>query len=678
MKKPLSLGLSLLVFLLAGFFCRSLWAEWVPLGPFGGHALKIVLDPSNPDSMWVTTKNGKIYYSSNGAQQWTLLPLTLGENAALNSIVLTPRNPMVMYVGVAEDSIIPNAATSVGGVYKTVDGGKTWALLEATEKWPVLSLAVHPKNTEMLVAGTLTGVFKSLDSGASWKRISPQNHPELKGVVSLALDPENPNIIYAGTPHLPWRTMDGGATWKQIHQGMIDDSDMFSIAVDHKDPEKIYASACSGIYRSSSRGEQWLKMQGIPVTNRRTHLILQDPVDEKILYAGTTQGLWKSIDGGLTWLKINLYPYVINSLTIDPRDHNVIFLATDRSGILKSSDGGVRFRAMNEGFINRNMSRFIAGDVLYASSLYDGDFGGIFSSRDQGKSWNLNANQAALQGRNVISMAISPSNPKVLFAGTYEGLLQSEDGGKTWRSATGEVTPAAPRTSSKQGTLSKRYVKPVPVRYMRLPAAKIYEVTFSKSSPASLYAATSEGLFESADQGKHWQQINGTGSGNAVYKVAFHPTDPQWMAVLSANGLLISQDQGKVWEKSNLQIGDYQVLDIDLVPTSPVQIMVATLRGLFTSQDAGKSWKSSDGELQNIPINQIIVSPSDASELYLLSRGYSQLFHSTDYGKTWNRFDSRGLETIRPLGIWMSPKESGKLFALTANQGIFQYVSDVK
>ena len=156
MKKPLSLGLSLLLLLLGGFLYPSLFAEWVPKGPFGGHALKIVLDPSNPDRMWVTTKNGKIYYSSNGAQQWTLLPLTLGENAALNSIVLTPRNPMVIYVGVAEDSIIPNAATSVGGVYKTVDGGKSWALLEATEKWPVLSLAVHPKNTEMLVAGTLT------------------------------------------------------------------------------------------------------------------------------------------------------------------------------------------------------------------------------------------------------------------------------------------------------------------------------------------------------------------------------------------------------------------------------------------------------------------------------------------------------------------------------------------
>jgi photosystem II stability/assembly factor-like uncharacterized protein len=211
---------------------------------------------------------------------------------------------------------------------------------------------------------------------------------------------------------------------------------------------------------------------------------------------------------------------------------------------------------------------------------------------------------------------------------------------------------------------------------VRLPSAKIYEVTFSKSSPVGLYAATSEGLFESADEGKHWLQVNGIGSGKAVYKVAFHPSDNQWITALSADGILLSQDQGKIWERCNLQIGDYQFLDIALVSTSPVQIMAATSRGLFTSRDGGKNWELSNGELENIPINQIIAAPSDPSELYLFSRRYSQLFHSIDYGKTWNRFDSRGLETIRPLGILVSPVESGKYFALSENQGIFQYVPE--
>ncbi|MFN8008196.1 MAG: hypothetical protein U0V70_14465 [Terriglobia bacterium] len=674
MKKPLSLGLAVWVLVLGGLSGKAVFAEWVQKGPFGGHALKIVLDPENPDKMWVTTKNGKIYTTSNGAQEWTRLPLTLGENVSLNAIALTPKNSMVLYIGVAEDSIIPNSATSAGGVYKSFDGGTTWALLESTKKWPVLSVAVHPKNTEMVVAGTLDGVYRSQNGGTSWQRISPLNHPDLKGVVSLALDPENPNIIYAGTPHLPWRTMDGGATWKSIHQGMIDDSDMFSIAVDRTNPERVYASACSGIYRTSSRGEQWVKMQGIPGTNRRTHLILQDPVDEKILYAGTTQGLWKSQDGGLTWGKINAYPYVINYLTIDPRNHNVIFLTTDRSGILKSTDGGLKFQAMNAGFINRNISRFIAGDVLYASSLYDGDFGGVFSSRDLGQNWNLLASQAALQGRNVISIAISPTNPNLIFAGTYEGLLQSQDGGRSWRSTTGDITPVATRPPTKQELMSKRYVKPAPVRYVKLPAAKIFEVAFLKSSSSTLYAASSEGLFVSTDEGKRWQQVNVAGTRKAVYKVVIHPSDPDMIGLISADGIFISQDKAKTWEKANLQIGDYQIHDLALIAGAPTQIMAATSRGLFTSVDGGKSWNLVDGDLQNIPINQIVVSQADPSELYLLSRHYSQIFRSTDYGKTWTRLDSRGLENIRPLAIATTGRESARIFALSENQGIFEYI----
>jgi photosystem II stability/assembly factor-like uncharacterized protein len=274
------------------------------------------------------------------------------------------------------------------------------------------------------------------------------------------------------------------------------------------------------------------KDAGDSVTNRRTHLILQDPVDEKILlYAGTTQGLWKSQDGGLTWLEINPYPYVINYMTIDPRDHNVIFLTTDRSGILKTTDGGLRFHAMNEGFINRNISRFVAGDILYASSLYDGDFGGIFSSRDQGKSWNLNASQAALQGRNVISMAISPNNPKLLFAG-IRGLLQSEDAGKTWRSTTGEITPVAPRAPSRQGTLNKHYVKPTPVRYVRLPAAKIYEVTFSKSSLRGSMQPPQKVCLRVRMKGNIGNRLTDRKQ-ECCLQSAFHPTDPQWIAALS-------------------------------------------------------------------------------------------------------------------------------------------------
>ena len=77
---------------------------------------------------------------------------------------------------------------------------------------------------------------------------------DLHEVESIAIDPKDPQIIYAGTWHLPWKTTDGGANWHNIKQGLIDDSDVFSIIIDPTVPSVVYTSACSGIYRSDSGG----------------------------------------------------------------------------------------------------------------------------------------------------------------------------------------------------------------------------------------------------------------------------------------------------------------------------------------------------------------------------------------------------------------------------------------
>ncbi len=646
-----------------------LHADWESLGPYGGHALKIVLDPKDPGHLFVATKNGQVYHSTNRGVRWTPLPFSLNVNAALHAIVVHPNTSNVLYLGVAENSAQP-LNSGISGVFKSDDGGQTWTLLPATRDWPVLSLAVHPKQSQIIVAGTLRGVYRSENAGTDWKRISPANHPDLKGVVSLALDPTNEQVIYAGTPHLPWRTQDGGASWTSIHQGMIDDSDMFSIAVDRTDPQRIFASACSGIYRSSSRGDLWSKMQGIPGTNRRTHLILQDPVDEKIIYAGTTQGLWKSPDGGSTWRKTNPYPYVINSIAIDPTDHNQLYLATDRSGILKSHDGGVTFQALNEGFINRNIGGFVSDNALYLSSLYDGDFGGIFSSLDAGRSWKLNANQVALKGKNVISLAVSPVNSRLLFAGTYEGLLKSEDGGLSWRAVTGAL--ARPATAAKTSR-SKTVAAPMAVR---LPETKVFDVRFSIAAPNMVYAATAQGLFESPDNGSTWKRTPGAVSAGAVYKLVLHSSDPNWIVAQSSNHVYVSGDRGASWSETHPGHSAMKVNDIAF-GAAQGRMFAGTSHGLFESADGGKSWNLATGGLPMIPVTQFCVSRQQPSLMYFLSHGENQVYRSTDGGEHWTRFDDGGLRGLSIQSMASGSAQVADLFVLTENQGVLVYRPDL-
>jgi len=651
----------------------KLLADWKPIGPFGGHALKILTDPTNPQNLFVATKNGQIYRSQSGGDRWEALPLSLNPSSLLEAIAINPENSKELYAGVAEGSGA-TIASSMGGVYKSEDGGANWSLLPTTQDWSVLSLAIHPKNPAVVVAGAMDGVYRSENGGQEWRRISPANHPELKGVVSLALDPQDTQIIYAGTAHLPWRSLDGGVTWHSIHQGMIDDSDVFSLAVDKTDPSRIFASACSGIYRSANRGDQWTKMQGIPGTNRRTHIILQDPVDSRILYAGTTQGLWKSTDGGLTWQKPNPYPYVINCITIHPADHNQLYLATDRSGILKSPDGGKSYLPINEGFINRNISRLLSGDRLYVTSDYDGDFGGVFASQDAGRSWLLKANQPALKGKNVISLAVSPIDPNTIFAGTYEGLLKSENQGTTWKLVTGSDgrSMSAPSAVAKRQSLRGQDPRQAGVK---LPETKIFEIQYSPVAPSTLYVATPRGLFRSTDNGLIWKELSGPVRDGAVDKIALHFVDSQWILAQTQSKLFISRDQGQTWLKAEPGESDLKVYDFAFHGES--SILAATSQGLFRSKDGGKTWVLHYDPLPRIPFHQICTSRRDPSAVYLFSRYENQVFQSLDGGETWSEVSNRGLARVRVLGLYCGSKEADEtLYMVTENRGIYAFTPD--
>ena len=103
------------------------------------------------------------------------------------------------------------------------------------------------------MAGALDGVFRSVNGGETWQKISPAGD-EIKNVESLAIDSKDPNVIYAGTWHLAWKTPNGGENWEHINKdkGLIDDSDVFSVIVDKSNSSVVFASACSGIYPPSS------------------------------------------------------------------------------------------------------------------------------------------------------------------------------------------------------------------------------------------------------------------------------------------------------------------------------------------------------------------------------------------------------------------------------------------
>jgi photosystem II stability/assembly factor-like uncharacterized protein len=602
----------------------------------------VIIDPEDHNHLYVATRNGQIYQSFDAGLKWIPTSFRLSFTTALQAFVVNPSQPSELYVGVAQESAAsPNSRET--GIFKSIDRGTHWTLLESTRGWSVHSLSIHPTQPGLIVAGTEEGVFKSDNGGTDWRQISPVGHPELKAIVSLAIDARNPKVIYAGTPHLPWKTVDGGEHWQAIHTGFADDSDIFAIMIDRTNPRHLVVGACSGIYFSNSSGARWARGKGIPESDVRTYRITQHPADEKIVYAGGAHGLWKSSDGGLNWKKANDDSNVVDSVVIDPEDPEVLYLATERRGILKSVDGGTTLEEINEGFVNRNLTAFSREGELYLSSSYEGEFGGVFTTTDdRGLKWALQANQQALHGKNVTSIAVDPANPDQLLAGTFDGLLLSVDGGHSWD-------------------------------IVDVPMGRVHDVAFSPAGLKVLYAATDNGLFDSDDGGLSWQRNEAEELGAAVYKVSLDPRDSRYLVVQTSTGLWISPDHGDSWRLMNVVTDGHVVYDFLFSPDKPNRIFAATSRGLLQSDNEGLDWSP----VRGLPISaagQIVSSPGKSDEMYALFPQGRQVWRSTDGGADWVAISTHGLEDFSLLKLGISP--GGQVFVITANQGVFRFMEE--
>ena len=121
----------------------------------------------------------------------------------------------------------------------------------------------------------------------------------------------------------------------------------------------MYASACSGIYKSENAGEVFRKIQGIPSTARRTRVLRQDPAHREVVYAGTTEGLYKTVNGGRTFQRMTGPDVIVNDVYVDPANPQRVLLATDRGGVLLSTDAAASFVPMNKGFSERKVEALL-------------------------------------------------------------------------------------------------------------------------------------------------------------------------------------------------------------------------------------------------------------------------------------------------------------------------------
>ena len=659
--EPLNIGLKrfyiragLFFFLvLGGMQAHSGRAQspWRTMGPDGGDARSFASVPGRPEHMYLGTANSTIFESTDGGSSWRrLAKLDREDDLVIAHIVIDPRNSSRMYVaGWRFDR-------PEGGLYISRDAGHTWVAAPGLRNQSVFALVQAPSSSRTLIAGTLEGVFRSNDSGATWTLISPPDSKEIHEVESLAVHPVNPDIIYAGTWHLPWKTSDGGDSWTNIKQGVIDDSDVFSILIDPETPSTVYASACSGIYKSETAGKAFHKIQGIPATARRTRVLKQDPMNREIVYAGTTEGLYKTTDAGKTFRRMTGPDVIVNDVWIDPENPSRVLLATDRGGVLASDDAAETFVASNRGFSARKVEALLVDphnpSKIYAGVVNDKAYGGAFVSIDGGREWKQIAD--GLDGRDVF--VLDEAQDGTIVAGTNSGIFALAPDDTTWapRGALQSSVTSTPAKPVKQPVHGKpvKTVKQTPTAAPIQISSRVYSVSVSGDV---WVAATATGVYLSNDQGATWANALNMGEGE-FQSVAVHGSI---MAAAQSTGLVLSKDSGENWSPVSVPMAVTHIYHV--VFSRDGTIWLGAREGLYFSRNLGRNWMW----IQRLPLVDVSGLFYDARQDRILasSRGSDFVYSIDTKSLTWT-----WQKTGFPLLVVRSA--SGGLIAATVGDGI--------
>ena len=630
----------------------------------------IALAPGNPDVIWVGTGESNVrnsvsfgdgvYKSTDGGNTWQHLGLK--ESERISAIVINPQNPDIVYVGALGHAFGPNEER---GVFMTTDGGKTWTkTLYVDNQHGVSDLEIDPSNPNILYAGMWSferkpwthrsgsekgGVFKSVDGGRTWNKLT-NGLPKLIGRIGVRVAPSNPNVVYAiveAKDGTLYRSNDRGETFQMVSKNAQIVSRGFyytTVRVNPLNENQIYAVA-STLFTSVDGGKTFRS-----ITSRSHidfHALWIDPKNPKRMWHGQDGGIGVSYDGGETWEAVYNMPlgqfYQIHA------DNRLPFYYV-MGGLQDNGSwtGPSRTREPS-GIMNDDWRMVSFGDGFYVINnpdqpeeyLSESQGGNIvltdFRSREQQlvNPWGRGSGGGPAEGQkfrfNWNSPIVLSQHEKttVYFAGNV--VFKSPDFGRTWQQISSDLTTNNPEKLKDSG--GPVAVENTGAEYH----STIISLGESPVDKSQLWVGTDDGNVQlTKDGGKSWSNLirnfsgvpanspvshiepSRTGAGVAYVAFDRHMFDDfrPYIFKTTNGGQSWSNISGNLPAKAYVQI-------IREDPKNTALLYAGTELGLYASYDGGKNWIALNlKNLPNVSVHDIVVHPRE-NDLILATHGRS-------------------------------------------------------